>query len=80
MKILLSRTGRKYLNKLDAGNRERILLALAELPDHGDIEKLKGQKLHNLFRRRVDKFRVVYVLEEDIIRIANIDTRGDIYK
>jgi hypothetical protein len=25
-------------------------------------------------------FRVVYVLEEDIIRIANIDTRGDVYK
>jgi hypothetical protein len=25
-------------------------------------------------------FRVVYVLEENIIRTADIDTRGDVYK
>jgi len=45
---------------------------------YGIIEKFKGQKLHNLFRLRVGKFRVAYVLEEDIVRITNIDTRGDV--
>jgi len=80
MNIILSKTSRKYLDKLDSANKERIISALEKLPDHGDIEKLRGQKLHNLFRLRVGKFRVVYVLEEDILRSTNIDTRGDVYK
>jgi len=80
MKILIGKTSRKYLEKLDAATKMRIALALEGLPDRGDIEKLKGYKLPNLFRLRVGKFRIVYVLEEDIIRITDIDTRGDIYK
>jgi len=80
MKILIGKTSRKYLDKLDVATKMRIISALASLPDRGDIEKLKGNKLHNLFRLRVGKFRIIYVLEEDIIRITDIDTRGDIYK
>jgi mRNA-degrading endonuclease RelE of RelBE toxin-antitoxin system len=40
---------------------------------------MKGNKLANLFRLRVGKYRIIYQMEEDIIRILDIDTRGDIY-
>jgi len=43
------------------------------------LKKLKGKKLANLFRLRVGKYRIIYQTEDDIIKILDIDTRGDIY-
>jgi len=33
----------------------------------------------NLFRLRIGKYRALYYLDDEIIVIVKIDTRGDIY-
>jgi mRNA-degrading endonuclease RelE of RelBE toxin-antitoxin system len=80
MRILLSRTGLKYLAKMDQAARSRIISAIEGLPEKGDIKKIHGWKLSNIFRLRVGKHRILFIWEKDIIRVVDIDTRGDIYK
>jgi mRNA interferase RelE/StbE len=79
MIILFSKTSLNYLGRLERSYRKRIVSAIDKLPTHGDIKKLKGKKLANLFRLRVGKYRIIYQTEDDIIKILDIDTRGDIY-
>jgi mRNA-degrading endonuclease RelE of RelBE toxin-antitoxin system len=80
MALTYSRTSIKFLAKCEPKTRAAIVEAIRELPDKGDIQKLKGQVIKNAFRLRVGRFRVVYVWEGDAIRILRIDTRGDVYK
>ena len=79
MRILLSKTGLKYLAKLDKTKRSRIVSAIENLPDKGDIQKMQGLGLSDIYRLRVGKHRILFLREKDIIRIIDIDTRGDIY-
>ncbi len=80
MDIHFSKTSLKYLAKLERQVRSNIISAIEGLPDRGDIRKMKGKSLQNIFRLRVGKFRVLFVREIDIIKVLDIDTRGDIYK
>jgi mRNA interferase RelE/StbE len=80
MRTLFSKTSRKRLARCGEKARIRLLAAIEELPDHGDIRKLKGQVIKNLFRLRIGRYRVPYVWEKDEIKILDIDTRGDIYE
>lgn len=80
MKTLFSKTSRKHLAKCGEKVRIRLLAAIDELPDNGDIRKLKGQVIKNVFRLRIGRYRVLCVWEKDEIKILDIDTRGDIYK
>jgi mRNA-degrading endonuclease RelE of RelBE toxin-antitoxin system len=50
------------------------------LPNKGDIKKMKGQKLKNIYRLRIGKYRIIFVQEKEWIKILDIDTRGDVYK
>lgn len=79
MTILYSKTSLSYLGRLERSHRKRIVSAIDKLPGHGDIKKMKGKKLANLFRLRIGKYRIIYQMEVDIIKILYIDTRGDIY-
>ncbi len=79
MIILYSKTSLSYLGRLERFHRKRIMSAIDKLPGYGDIKKMKGKKLTNLYRLRVGKYRIIYQMEEDIIKILDIDTRGDIY-
>jgi mRNA interferase RelE/StbE len=79
MTILYSKTSLNYLGRLERSYRKRIVSAIDKLPGHGDIKKMKGKKLANLFRLRIGKYRIIYQMEEEIIKILDIDTRGDIY-
>ena len=80
MEILFSKTSFKYLARCEERTRVGIIEAIAGLPDKGDIQKLKGRVIKNTFRLRVGRYRVIYVWEEDVIKVLDIDTRGDIYK
>ena len=71
MLIVLSKTSRKYLAKLEFGIRSKIVSAIEGLPDKDALDT---------YRLRVGKYRVLYVWEKDTIRVVDIDTRGDIYK
>ena len=58
----------------------KIIESIEKLPSKGDIKKLKGKKVKNIFRLRIGKYRVIYFLEKDVIKVIKIDTRGDVYK
>ncbi|MDD3041297.1 type II toxin-antitoxin system RelE/ParE family toxin [Bacteroides sp.] len=77
--IAYSKTAIKALSEYDKDTRRRIIDAIDRIPQ-GDIKRLKGIKSPFLYRLRVGKYRVVYHIDNDDIVIANIDTRGDIYK
>jgi len=80
MALTYSRTSIKFLAKCEPKIRAAIVEAIRELPDKGDVQKLKGQVIQNAFRLRVGRYRVVYVWEAYEVRILKIDTRGDVYK
>lgn len=77
MIVFYSKTAFSYLQKLDQKAGRRILEAVDRLPAQGDIRKLKGQKIQNVFRLRVGSYRVVFLMEKEIIRVLDIVPRGD---
>ena len=80
MKTYYSKTSIKYLQKLERNIVSKIVAAIDELPNKGDIAQLKGQKVKNLFRLRTGKYRIIYSMEKETLKIIKIDTRGDAYK
>jgi mRNA interferase RelE/StbE len=78
-KITYLKNAYKSLAIYDKDTRKRILAAIEGIPQ-GDIKKLQGEKYPPLYRLRVGKYRIVYLIEQDEILIAKIDTRGDVYK
>jgi len=80
MKFLYSRTSVRYLQKLEKDISRKIIGAVEKLPKEGDIIKLKGKKVKNIYRLRVGKYRIIFSWEKDLIKVVKIDTRGDVYK
>jgi len=80
MKFLYSRTSIKYFQTLQKDINNKLIEAIEKLPFEGDIQKLKGKTVKNIFRLRIGKYRVIYSQEKEVIRIIKIDTHGDVYK
>jgi mRNA interferase RelE/StbE len=80
MNVSYSKCSLKRLSRLEKDVRSNIITAIEKLPDTGDIKKMHGRILRNLYRLRVGKYRVLFVHEDQNIKIIDIDTRGDIYK
>jgi len=82
MKILFSGTSLHYLKKLNPKIKVKIYEAVSKLPNQGDVKKIKGKKIKNIYRLRVGKYRILFLFkkEEDYLKILNVDTRGDVYK
>jgi mRNA-degrading endonuclease RelE of RelBE toxin-antitoxin system len=80
MNIFYSKRSLKYLLKLEHGIRANIVAAIDKLPDVGDIKKMRGRSIEDLYRLRIGKYRVLFLWTKDAVRILDIDTRGDIYK
>jgi len=79
MKIFYSKTSFNYLKKQSKEIQQKIIESIEKLPKEGDIKKLKGKKVKNIYRLRLGKFRIVFTLDKEIIKIIDINTRGDIY-
>lgn len=79
-RVLISKRAEKFLDKLSKGQQEKILVALKNLPDVGDIKKMSGYD--NFFRLRIGSFRIIYSIDNQnlIVEIIAIGNRGDIYK
>ena len=77
MRILKSKQVIKFIESQDRPTQKRLSEALNKLPE-GDVVPVVG--LINTFRLRVGKFRAIFVKEIDIIKITEIDSRGQIYK
>ena len=78
-KIKYNKAALKFLDKQDKKQRLRIYKAIYQLPNNGDIKRLKGY--NNKYRLRVGDFRIIYDKfdNELIISIINIDNRGQAY-
>ena len=81
MKASLHPIADKYLNRLNANDRDRIddaIEGLEKEPPEGDIRPVTGQP--GLFRMRVGGFRLLFRIDGSRILITHIDPRGQVYK
>jgi len=79
-RIVFEKPAIKFLLKQSRKQQERLLKAINQLPNVGDVKPLNG--IDGVFRLRVGDYRVIYSIEHDMLRIKvlNIGNRGDIYK
>ena len=77
MIILFSKKAEKYLRLLPGRIALNLLDRIEKIPK-GDIKPLAGRK--GEYRLRVGRFRVLFVIESDRVKVFKIDTRGDVYK
>jgi mRNA interferase RelE/StbE len=81
MKASLHPIADKYLNRLNANDRDRIddaIEGLEKEPPKGDIRPVKGQP--GFFRLRVGNYRLLFRINEKGILVTHIDPRGQVYK
>ena len=78
-KIVIERPAEKFIVKLPRPEKERVLRAIAKLPNEGDIKKLRGHA--DLLRLRVGDYRIIYTVGhgELIVMVIDADNRGQIY-
>lgn len=69
----------KFLAKLDAERRERILAVLSQVQSgnfHGlDFKKLKGSASE--YRVRVGKCRIIFEITNGVVRLLSADFKND---
>jgi len=41
---------------------------------------MRGQAIDDVYRFRIGKYRILFLWIKDVIKILDVDTRGDIYK
>lgn len=81
--IYFNRRIKKFLEKLDKSQKERIrtrLLSLSNDPFIGDVKKVEGRE--NVYRVRIGDYRVLYILDrkEKEIYVVKIDKRSRVYR
>ena len=52
-RIIIEKPAEKFIMKLPKPEKERVLRAIYQLPQEGDIKQLKGKRSKGLFRLRV---------------------------
>lgn len=77
MQIEYKKKASKYINSADKATKQRLREAIEKIP-FGDIKKLTG--LENEYRLRVGDLRVLFTVENDVIIVNDIRSRGQIYK
>ena len=82
MDVRYSRKALKFINAADRITQQRIkagIDGLLEAPPKGDIKIMQGQPV-GTYRLRVGKYRIVYEVISDTLRVLDVGSRGDIYK
>ena len=78
--IKLLKKARKFIEAQPKNQQERILKAINNLPNFGDIVPLYGKK--DSFRLRVGDYRIIYEVQNELllITVVNVNNRGQVYK
>ena len=78
--IVVERPAEKFISRLPRPDKERVLQAIAKLPETGDIKKMQGKS--DLFRLRVGEYRIIYRVDHGRLIVCVIDAgnRGEIYR
>ena len=69
----------KFISKLDAGRREKVLAILSKIHS-GNLENLNLKKLKGfgfVYRVRVGKCRIIFEIANDITNILYVDFKDD---
>jgi mRNA-degrading endonuclease RelE of RelBE toxin-antitoxin system len=75
MQIILSKQAQKYLQKQTGKTRKRLDNALDNLAElTGDIKKIGDMR----YRYKIEHFRFLFSVTNDIIYVDAIDIRGNI--
>lgn len=79
-RIIIKKHAKKFIDRLPANERKRVVAAIEQLPNGEDIKKLKGHE--GLLRLRVGHYRIVYSVNhgELVVYVIDADNRGEIYK
>lgn len=77
MEIQYSNRAIKNITKIPPKLKDKIRLAIEGLPN-GDVKKIKGAD--NTYRLRVNDYRILYTIVENVILVAKIEPRGQVYK
>lgn len=77
--IILKKRAKKFLYGLPVQERRRVVSAIEQLPNGGDIKRLKGHE--DLLRLRVGEYRIIYTVDNGALIVYVIDAgnRGQIY-
>ena len=81
MEIKYHKRAIKFINSLPLKERQRIKDGINKLvvsPESCDIKVLEGYM--DLYRLRVGQYRIIYTKDNVILFIADVGSRGDIYK
>jgi len=79
--VLIHKKAQRKLQKLrDKNLRERLkeVFRLLSEPFLLDTVKIEGEE--KTYRTRIGKYRILYIIEENVVYIMNFDTRGKVYK
>lgn len=78
-KIIIKKPAKKFIDRLPANERKRIIAAIELLPNGEDIKRLRGHD--DLMRLRVGAYRIIYTVNHGEIIVCVIDAgnRGEIY-
>ncbi|MBC7473752.1 MAG: type II toxin-antitoxin system RelE/ParE family toxin [Candidatus Sericytochromatia bacterium] len=79
MNIVTTKRFDKQLEKHNSKSKQRLANAIDKLPD-GDVLKMKGHNTPTLYRLRVGDYRIIFMMEVNIITLIKLDSRGDVYK
>jgi len=77
--IIYSKKFVKKFAKLDNKLQKKVYIAISNIPK-GDIKRLSGKRIPPIYRLRISSYRILFNLEDDLIKILLIDGRGDVYK
>lgn len=78
-RVIVKKPAKKFIDGLPVNERRRIVDAIEQLPDIGDIKRLQGHS--SLYRLRVGPYRIIYTVDNGELVICVIDagSRGQIY-
>ena len=81
-KILFHEGVKKDLHGLPSSHLSAIKTAINErLSQHPyDFKALSGKAYHGFYRLRIADYRVVYYIEDEIVKVLAIGHRSKIYK
>lgn len=77
--IIIKKKAKKFIDRLPLNEKKRVVSAIEQLPNGGDIKMLKGHD--NLLRLRVGEYRIIYTVDHGqlIVYVIDAGNRGQIY-
>ena len=78
--FIIKKKAKKFIDKLPANERKRVVSAIEGLPYIGDIKSLKNNE--GLYRLREGDYRIIYEIDNGkmIIYVIDAENRGQIYR